>query len=74
MYLIRGLRADGAEVWYTGRAGDGWVSGDKREAFACLTLEGARARALNFNRMTALHGVRFVAVPRNGWGSLAVAA
>lgn len=41
MYLIRGLKADSAEVWYTGRAGDGWVSGDKREAFACLTLEGA---------------------------------
>lgn len=57
---VIGRKADGTAVWYTGRAGAGFVSENAAEAF-CYSIEGARNRALNLNRGTALHGIRFVA-------------
>jgi hypothetical protein len=61
MVPIVGRTADGKTVWYTGRAGDGWVSSNPKEAFLGFSLEGARSRATQFNRMTAVHGIYFVA-------------
>ncbi len=60
LFPIRGVRSDGSEVWFTGRAGQGFVSADRAEAFVALSLNGARAKAAKLNEMTALHGVRFM--------------
>ncbi len=62
-YVVRGLDADGNVTFYTGRAGAGWVSPNRAESFI-YSVDGARAKAMSFNRMTALHGLRFVAAPR----------
>ena len=65
LYPIRGITRDGTEVWYTGRAGEGFVSADKAQAFYGFYLAGARACATRLNRMTEIHGIRFV-VPVDG--------
>jgi hypothetical protein len=62
-FLVRGLKADGTEVFYTGRAGEGWVSTSRSDGFAYATIEVARNKATGFNRMMTVHGVRFIAVP-----------
>ena len=64
-FFVRGVTADGVEVYYTGRAGDGWVSADGNMAFRYDSREAAQRKALAFNRMTAVHGLRFVATGRN---------
>lgn len=65
-FTVRGLLADGTEVWYTGRAGDGFISHAKAEAFEYRSLDAARTKALALNHMTALHGVRFVGIHFTG--------
>ena len=45
--------------FYNGKAGDAWLSADKREAFAYGTREGAQRKADIFNRATCLHGLTF---------------
>ena len=62
-YMIRGITKEGKEVFYTGRAGEGWVHPNPGEAFRPYSKEGAQRKAAQFNRMTAVHGVRFVAFP-----------
>lgn len=62
MFIVRGLSTDGGEVFYTGRAGNGWVSNDRNEAFVYTSQDEARRKALNFNRMEPLHGFRFIAI------------
>jgi hypothetical protein len=59
---IKALDANGAEFWWTGRAGNLWVSANAADAFRGLSLDGARRKAAQFNRMTEIHGLRFVAV------------
>lgn len=59
---IRGTTAQGEVVWFTGRAGAQFVSPNEAEAFAGYSLEGARRKAMQLNRATALHGICFVAV------------
>ena len=59
---ILGRRADGSTVWYTGRAGQAFVSENACDAFLGYSLEGARAKAMRLNVMTPMHGIRFVAV------------
>jgi len=63
-YVLRALDANGNESFYTGRAGAGWVSADKAEAFPYFNLEGARRKAMLFNKNMPLHGLRFLAVER----------
>ena len=58
-YQIVGRREDGSTVYYTGRAGQAFVSESSSEAFNYDGLESARNRAKNLNKMTALHGVLF---------------
>ena len=58
---VMGRTAEGGTVWYTGRAGAAFISANESEAFR-YSIEGARRRALNLNRGTAMHGIRFVAV------------
>lgn len=58
---IKGVDAQGKTVWYTGRAGAGFISEDKSEAFLGFNGEGAAHKAKSLNRFSALHGVRFEA-------------
>jgi hypothetical protein len=58
---VIGRCANGSTVWYTGRAGSGFISGNPKDAFLGYSLEGARRCATNLNRMTPAHGVYFVA-------------
>ena len=60
-FVVRGLDKDGHRAFYTGRAGDGWLATSEADAFGYTSLEGARNRAKNLNRMTAIHGWLFVA-------------
>lgn len=61
MAIIRGVTANGSVVYYTGRAGDGWISPEKSEAFQ-YALPHARQRAVQFNRNTSLHGIHFMGI------------
>jgi len=61
MVPIVGRTAEGGTLWYTGRAGEGFVSTNPKEAFLGYSLEGARNCAARLNRMTPVHGIRFVA-------------
>ena len=61
-YLVRGLDAEGAEFFYTGRAGSAWISRNRSEAFRYETAAAARKRALLHNTRMALHGFRFIAL------------
>ena len=61
-YAVRGVTELGKVMYYTGKGGDRWVSTEKLEAFT-YSVEGARAKALMFNRTAELHGLRFVAEP-----------
>src|SRR6516162_2493201 len=59
---LRGLNSDGDEFFYTGKAGDGWVSEDRSKAFGYWTEERARGRAMTFNQFCPVHGFWFVVV------------
>lgn len=61
IHILLGRKSDGATVYYTGRAGSAFVSDDRSEAFPYDTLHAARRRAMNLNRMSAIHGIRFIA-------------
>ncbi len=58
---VVGVTKDGDRVWYTGKAGEGFVSANPQDAFLGYSLEGARNRAKNLNRMVGIHGIWFVA-------------
>ncbi len=66
-FILRGLDADGKEFFYTGRSGNGWISPSRDDSFFYHAMEVARNKAKNFNRMTALHGLWFVAVRKEGY-------
>ncbi len=58
-YCLRGVTAQGNEVWYTGRAGERWVSDQYNEGFTYQSHERAHNRAKAFNAYVTLHGVWF---------------
>lgn len=59
-FFVIGRTREGETVYYTGRAGQAFVSPKPEEAFGYESLEVARRRAANFNRMTEIHGIRFM--------------
>lgn len=61
MHLVRGVRETGEEVWYTGRAGEQFVSTERCDAYEGFDLHGARRKAAALNRMTMVHGIHFMA-------------
>jgi hypothetical protein len=65
--LVIGRDSDGNTLYYTGRAGTGFVSSDLNEAFVYLTIVGARNRALVLNAGTPIHGIRFFAPTSIDW-------
>jgi hypothetical protein len=66
-YILRGLTEQGVEVWYTGKAGVGWLSHVKANAFEYQVLQTARVKASKFNANVELHGVWFIPMPITGW-------
>lgn len=62
--ILVGKNRDGAEVFYTGRAGDGWVSTVRTEAFPYENRALAESTVERFNKMTPLHGVTFCVGPQ----------
>jgi hypothetical protein len=62
MAPIKALDSNGNVFWWTGKAGQDWVSPSQADAFLGLNIEGARAKALQFNRRSDIHGLRFIAV------------
>ena len=46
-------------MFYTGRAGDAWVSSDRAEAFSYSGKGEADRKVSSFNRMSRLHGHTF---------------
>ena len=56
-HVILAIDATGREFFYTGRAGDFWMSENAADAFRYNSLEAARRKAMIFNRATALHGL-----------------
>ncbi len=61
-YILRGLDADGNEMFYTGKAGTGWVSVNRNDAFTYHHQDVARDKAKLFNTRMPLHGLRFIAL------------
>ena len=51
----------GETCWYTGRAGEGWVSTDPRDAFLGYDQAGAARRAAVLNQGTWAHRIHFTA-------------
>lgn len=45
--------------YYTGRAGDRWISRNRSEAFVFETEQLAQARVRQFNAMASMHGLSF---------------
>jgi len=46
-------------LFYTGRAGDKWISADRAEAFSYEGKGEADRKACGFNRTSRLHGYTF---------------
>ena len=61
-HIVRGLRRNGDEVFYTGRAGTGFVSPDVRDAFVYISHPSARNRATTLNHTEPIHGIWFIAM------------
>lgn len=59
-FFLIGRTNEGETVYYTGRAGQAFVSKQAEEAFGYDSLEGARRRATNLNQMSEIHGMRFI--------------
>jgi hypothetical protein len=51
--------AASSRKFYTGRAGEAWLSANKAEAFAYASKEEAARKAALFNGATLLHGETF---------------
>ena len=60
MIILRGTDKNGNVKFYTGKAGEGWLSADQNEGFP-YAVSGARAKATLFNKMSEIHGWRFIA-------------
>lgn len=57
-FILRAINALGQNVYYTGRAGEAWVSTDRKEAFL-YSHGGAMYRAGLHNPYKPLHGLTF---------------
>ena len=52
----------GDKFFWTGKAGEAWVSPKAADAFVAPSLEFADRKAASFNRFTILHGLKFEVV------------
>lgn len=58
-HLVKGKTGDGRVVYYTGAAGEGFVSPRRNDAFVGWYESGAVRVAERLNRCTAIHGIAF---------------
>ena len=63
MFILRGLNANGSEVFYTGKAGDGWISEHRGASFGYVSQHIASEKAKLFNSRVSLTGVWFIVQP-----------
>jgi hypothetical protein len=63
-YILRALDQNGDEFFYTGRAGEGWVSKDRNAAFT-YSLEGSASRFSFLSPTVAFHRLG----PSKNWTS-----
>ena len=61
-YVLRaaGGQQHSPQLYYTGKAGQDWVSPDLTQAFQYYSLQFARIRARQHNACTSLHGLHFI--------------
>jgi hypothetical protein len=59
-FVVQGVTNEGAEVYYTGKAGQEFVTSARGESFGYTTAAQAENRVRNLNRMSEVHGIRFV--------------
>jgi len=61
-YVLRaaGGQQHSPQLYYTGKAGQDWVSPDLTQAFQYYSLNLARTRAKQHNAYTSLHDLHFV--------------
>ena len=64
-YIVRGCNVIGVESYYTGCAGDGFVSHYIGDAMAYESLAGARRKMAILNKMSLVHGWFFSVVGRH---------
>lgn len=58
-HLVIGTDQRGQTLYYTGAAGELFVSQDRRRAFIGWYESGAQMVALRLNRGSAIHGITF---------------
>lgn len=63
MFIVEGKTKNGDAVYYTGRAGNGFVSKNKSVAFLYQTKGAATLRVSSLNAGSPLHGIRFYVQP-----------
>ena len=61
MTFILTTNLNGQTLFWTGRAGESWVSTDRSEAFA-VSFEEAHRKAELFNQASSLHSMTFEAI------------
>jgi hypothetical protein len=61
--ILTAVNAAGQTMFWTGCAGQAWVSPVRANAFADFGPMQAAVKAEQFNRLTALHGWTFKVVP-----------
>lgn len=62
-HFVQGTTRDGQRVYYTGAAGDAFVSPERARAFVGWYETGAVRVAARLNVCTAIHGITFEAAP-----------
>jgi hypothetical protein len=55
-YLIRATTRTNETRYYTGRAGEGWMSADRRAAFIFASKTEAERKAAIFTNFAPIHG------------------
>lgn len=63
-FALLGIAPGGSEYfYYTGKAGEGWISKKLSDAFLYDTRESAIRKTIVFNKTTPVHSLNFVATP-----------
>lgn len=60
MYILRAIDVIGTVRFYTGKAGEGWLSENPADSFGYETLAGATRKAILFNRQYGSNDWRFI--------------
>lgn len=61
-HLVAGVNRAGERFFYTGRAGEAFVSRDLADAYVGWYESGAAMVAQRLNRTSSLHGITFTAI------------